>query len=140
MSDNKKEPLVRRLTFTYSDGEIELVSSQQVEITLPAKPPSRKRAAKRPEFWYELRDAQADVVYRLDAPDPIPTDVEVFSDDPKRTIERSPNPPKEGVFTVLMPEIEDAEEILLMRVATSRGLKTGADAAVEVARFKLMKD
>ncbi len=131
---------MRRLTFTYRDGKIELVSQQQVEMRVPAKAPApRAAAAGPPEFWYELRDAESELLYRLEAEDPIPTDVEVFSDDPERTIERAPNPPEEGVFTVLLPDFENAREVKLMRAAAPRDAKARAakPEVVEVARFNL---
>jgi len=132
---------VRRLTFAFRDGAVELVSEQRVEMRLPARSAPRVAAA-RAEFWYELRNAQSDVLYRLDSADPIPTDVEVFSDDPERTVERAPHAPQEGVFTVLLPEIEDAEEVRLMRAAPATegavDVRAGAaEAAVEVGRFRL---
>ncbi len=130
---------MRRLTFTYRNGTIELVSQQQVEMRLPAKTVS-KDPERLPPFWYELRDARSEVLYRLDAPDPIPTDVEVFSDDPERTIERAPYAPEQGVFTVLVPEIEDAEEVLLMRPASATVATFDAESVVEVGRFKLTKE
>ena len=129
---------MRRLTFAYRDGTIELVSQQQVEMRLPARATSRDLEG-RAEFWYELRDAGSEVLYRLDAEDPIPTDVEVFSEDPGRTVERAPHVPEEGVFTVLVPEIEDAEEVRLMRSAAPADAEAFAEGPVEVGRFELTK-
>lgn len=133
---------MRRLTFAYRDGSIELVSEQRVDMRMPAR---TTHPEPRAGFWYELRDAESEVLFRLDAEDPIPTDVEVFSDDPERTIERAPHAPEEGVFTVLLPEIEDAEEVRLMRAAARPGAPAAevealAEGPVEVGRFRLTKE
>lgn len=134
---------MRRLTFAYRDGKIELVSQQRVEMRLPAKPATPQGLEARPEFVYELRGADSEVLHRVGARDPIPTDVEVFSDDPERTVERTPHRPREGVFTVVVPEIEDAEEVRLLRsvtpseAAVEAGLEAAAESAVEVGRFRL---
>jgi hypothetical protein len=109
----------------------------------PAAPQGFEGLVALPEFVYELRGADSEVLHRVAAPDPIPRDVEVFSDDPEHTVERAPHPPREGVFTVLVPEIEAAEEVRLLRSAAPRGLaaeagpEAAAEAAVEVGRFKL---
>lgn len=127
---------MRRLTFTYRDGTVELESDQQVQMTMPAQPPIRTQETAGSGFWYELRDADDEVSHRIDAPDPIPTDIEVFSDDPERTIERVDAVPRSGVFTVLIPEIEQAREIALVRSAASSD--AGApESRVEIGRFAL---
>lgn len=140
---------MRRLTFAYRDGEIELVSQQRVEMRTPAAPAAPlglEAVEAQPAFVYELRGAGSEVLHRVGAPDPIPTDVEVFSDDPERSVERAPHAPREGVFTVLVPEIEEAEEVRLLRTVPSRGAaeagperatEAATASAVEVARFKL---
>jgi hypothetical protein len=139
---------VRRLTFVYRDGRVELASAQRVDMIPPARP---QAAAAPQDLVYELLDAQANVLHRLSTPDPIPTDVEVFSDDPERTIERSPTPPEQAVFTVLLPDVPDAEEVRLMRAAgPAAPARRGAGVApgeaaevaggVEIGRFKLDKD
>lgn len=143
---------MRRLTFVYRDGQIELIDQRPVEMTLPAETAVRE-PGERAEFWCELRSAEAEVLYRRETPDPIPTDVEVFSDDPEQSIERAPHPPREGVFSVVVPEIEAADEVLLLRSLPGppprRGARRLADVGetaeavsgvVEVGRFKLRKD
>ena len=123
---------MRRLTFSFRDGTIDLVSQQRVDMRTPAGTGPKTLEA-RADFWYELLDDDANVLYRFAASDPIPTDVEVFSDDPERTVERAPHPPKEGVFTVLVPEIDDATEVLLRRSSQKRD----AESATEIHRFRL---
>jgi len=139
-----KEHHVRRLTFTFRNGKIELISDQHVDMTLPARPATR--GAVDTPFWYELRDKSAAVLHRLTAPDPIPSDTEVFSDDPDRSITRSPIAPQEGVFTVVIPDVADVEEIGLMRAPgptstdplRAKVAKTD-DAPIELGRFKIAK-
>ena len=134
---------MRRLTFVYRQGKIELISDQEVDMTLP------KRASAPPgaqvPFWYELRDGGAGVLQRLPAPDPIPVDTEVFSDDPRRTIQRAKVVPPEVVFTVVIPDLAAAKEVRLMRAPppgppgrTRAGTTTaGEGEPVELGRFKL---
>jgi hypothetical protein len=106
---------VRRLTFALRQGKIDLISDQQVDMTLPAKPAPTPGADV--PFWYELRDSTPGVLQRLPARDRIPLDSEVFSDDPKRSIARAEVVPPKVVFTVVIPDLEAVEEIRLMRAA-----------------------
>lgn len=130
---------MRRLTFALRQGKIDLISDQQVDMTLPAKP------APPPEthvpFWYELRDSAAGVLQRLPARDPIPVDSEVFSNDPKRSIQRAEAVQPEVVFTVVIPDLEAVEEIRLMRAAPPPDPKAKTRAAqpgpIELGRVKL---
>ena len=138
----RKEGPVRRLTFAYRDGSIELVSEQRVDMRMPAR---TTHPEPRAGFWYELRDPRAEVLFRLDAEDPIPTDVEVFSDDPDQSVARAPHAPEEGVFTVILPDVEDAAEVRLMRAAARPGAPAAevealAEGPVEVGRFRLTKE
>lgn len=137
---------MRRLTFTFRNGKIDLLSDQHVDMTLPASPAGRGSAD--PQFWYELRDKSASVLHRLVAADPIPTDTEVFSDDPARSITRAAVAPTEGVFTVVVPDVPEVEEVALMRAPAQAGpdrartkvAKADADdQPVELGRFKLAK-
>lgn len=130
---------MRRLTFALRQGKIDLISDQQVDMTLPAKPAPTPGADV--PFWYELRDSTAGVLQRLPARDPIPLDSEVFSDDPKRSIARAEVVPPEVVFTVVIPDLEAVEEIRLMRAAPPSDPEAKTRAAqpgpIELGRFKL---
>jgi hypothetical protein len=130
---------VRRLTFALRQGKIHLISDQQVDMTLPAKPAPTPGADV--PFWYELRDSTAGVLQRLPARDPIPLDSEVFSDDPKRSIARAEVVPPEVVFTMVIPDLEAVEEIRLMRAAPPSDPEAKTRAAqpgpIELGRFKL---
>jgi hypothetical protein len=128
---------MRRLTFTVRQGKIDLISDQQVQMTMPPQP-AAPRGATVP-FWYELRDGADAVLHRLPARDPIPVDSEVFSDDPNRSIRRAAVVPPEVVFTVVVPDLPSAAEIRLMRAPPPGGdPRTRAPGeAVEVGRFRL---
>lgn len=129
---------MRRLTFAFRDGAITLLSDHVVDM-IPSTPP----ASASPRFWYELRDGAANVRRRIAARDPLPSDTEVFTGDPKRPIERVPRPPSRGVFTVVVPDDDGVEEIALMRAAApaDRAAPAAESAAqpIELARFSLRK-
>ena len=47
-----------RLTFRISNGKIELVSQERLEMITPTQIGERPEAGRRGGFWIELRDAQ----------------------------------------------------------------------------------
>ena len=47
-----------RLTFRISNGKIELVSQERLEMITPTQIRERPEAGRRGGFWIELRDAQ----------------------------------------------------------------------------------
>jgi hypothetical protein len=133
---------VRRLTFVVRNGVVELLSEQQVEMTLI--PEHALPADARHAFWYELRDANDVTIASHPALDPIADDIEVFSDDPAQGISRLPHAPTETVFSVVLPNTPGADSVVLMRPPTSveptSAKFSSASAAKqprEVARFKL---
>lgn len=151
---------MRRLTFIARGGSIELAYDQSVDMIAPAPAVSgidpndqgaQLHAAMAgvgpsdgaPRFWYELRDANDNVLFQQAADDPIHESVEVFSDQEGATMSRAPAPTDEHVFTVLLPEIDEARVVRLMRAPTTadRGVGLAAatvpDAAEVVASFDL---
>lgn len=132
---------MRRLTFTVRDGAIELVSDQRVDMkAVPAPPPTAARAG----FWCEVRDHAGTVLAAAAAPDPAPSDREVFSPDPGRSVQRVPGTSAPTAFSVVVPDAAGAESVSLMRAAGGGGPDatgahpaSAAPAVVEVARFEL---
>jgi hypothetical protein len=130
---------MQRLTFIAKDGAIQLISQQQVEMKLA--PPKYEPNAQH-EFWYEMRDVQDKTLASHPAPDPIRQDIEVFSDDSSRSASRAPDARAERVFSVVLPDVEAAHQVVLMRRAKSAphaGLAMAAtpNTAVEVGRVTL---
>jgi hypothetical protein len=101
---------VRRLTFSYAGGQIDLVSDQLVTMIIPESHSlgDLERAA---GFAYILKDDQGLPLYGRSIPNPIPFDREVFDRDPKRSIRREANPQPKGSFVLLVPAIEHARRI-----------------------------
>ena len=91
-----------------------------------------------------LRDANLRVLHRQVTHDPIITHPEVFSDQPGKSIVRSPTPMKKGAFTVLVPRIAASDHLALIRMDTkvrsqARAALPAAGPVGEIARFSLKK-
>jgi len=137
-------PLQRawRLTFSYDGDEVKLVSRHPVEMVLP---PSDAMAGFEREqgSWYELKDTSDRTLYRRVVPQLVPHDVEVFSGDPHRSIERHPVARPTGVFSVLVPDVDEGQAVALFSSdvgSTTRRAQAAGDPArpsVEIARVQL---
>jgi hypothetical protein len=127
-----------RLKFTYEGDEVRLVSQQPVEMIVP---PTDALSGYEGEqgFWVEVRNGQDKALHRRVMDDPLRQDVEVFSPDPEQSIVRTPVEKPSGVFTVLVPDLEEADHIALMTsAAPSIQRETAARGpATELARFSL---
>ncbi len=100
-----------RLTFFYQDNVVQLASQAEVDMTLLPEGP----LAKTPEhgFFAELRDASGKTLFRRVMHNPMPTDMEVFSNEPGKPMGRVPGGPSEGSFSIVVPNHPDATEISL---------------------------
>jgi hypothetical protein len=133
---------VLRLTFAFDGDEVTLVSRHSVEMVLPPSDPV-EGFERQQGSWYELKDAQDRTLYRRVAPHLVPRDVEVFSGDPSRPIARHPVARPTGVFTVLVPDVEEGKALTLSSSSvgsTARGVQASVgpeQPAVEFARFQL---
>ena len=125
-----------RLTFTYEGDKIALISQQTMKMT---PPPSDVLTPDKQEsgFWYELRDANNNTCFRRVIQTPIRHYIEVRSDDPDRpfTWEKVENP--SGTFTLLVPVIQEAKEILFFSSHLHKEIFIPAE---EIARFTLEDD
>src|SRR5690242_1598319 len=101
-----------RLTFAYDGDQVNLLSQQRVQMRLPPSDPVEGYAGHK-GFWCELKDAQNRTLYRRVMHHPMRPDVEVFSDDPEKTISRQPVEGGKGVFTALVPDSAQAHEVVL---------------------------
>jgi hypothetical protein len=97
-----------RLLVEYDQSGFSIAQSSSLETLAPAS-----HALEVPRatsgFWVELRDAKKNVLYRRVMQHPVPTDVEVF--DPEVGVHRQAVEDPSGVFSVLVPDIPEAEEI-----------------------------
>ena len=136
MSDRGQR--VVRLTFTYEGDDVRLASQQPVEMIIP---PTDALSGYEGEqgFWVEVRSGQDETLHRLVMDDPLRQNVEVFSPDPEQSIARTPMEMPSGIFTVLVPDLEEADHVTLMSSA-ALGIAPEVAArgpATEVARFPL---
>src|SRR5512140_721019 len=151
-------PSALRLTFSYKDGVLQLVSTQAVDMVVPpGDPPARG-----PEhgFWAELHDASGNILFRRVLHNPIPADLEVFPDEPGKTVARAPGAPSEGMFSVVVPNRQQGTALALFSSQHApapiparlpagishllphhalRAVTAPTGAAREVARFDLPK-
>jgi hypothetical protein len=140
-----------RVTFEYDGDQVRKVAQQRVAMTAP---PSHDLASgDEVGFWYELRDASNNPVYRRVVQNPMQGTVEVFSQD--GGIVRRPVQDPRGVFQVVVPEIADASNLVLIGtpqpIAPPIGSRAeerarpaiprvGTTPAREIARFDLSED
>ncbi len=122
-----------RLIFEYEGDKISLISRQSVGM-IP--PPTTARAVEgQTGFWYELRDGQDRPLYQRVTQNPIHYDSEVFTGEPKESIRRQVVPSPKGTFVLLVPEIPEAESIVLLGAPLSP--TAHSRSARELIRFPL---
>lgn len=131
-------PTAVRLTFTYEGDEVRLVSRQPVEMIIP---PTDALSGYEGEqgFWVEVRSGQDETLHRRVMDDPLRQDVEIFSPDPEQSVARTPVEKPSGIFTVLVPDLEEADHVTLMS-SSAPGIAPEMAArgpATELARFSL---
>jgi hypothetical protein len=110
-------------------------------------------------FWLEVKDANARTLFRRVLHNPMPSDQEVFSLDPKRSVARVPGARQDQVFIVVVPRLSAAECVSLLssyhipesplqpltlgaeaKIAFRPPTQSTAAPAQEIARFALQKD
>lgn len=102
-----------RLTIAQKGSELRVLSSQAVRMRVPPSDPTYGQN-QHAGFWFELRDPDRECVYRRVMPHPLVGELEAPSGDPERPFTRVPPPPDhENVFVLLVPEIENAYEVVL---------------------------
>jgi hypothetical protein len=139
----KKHKKAVRLTFSYDGDNVQLISQQPVEMTVPPSDPI-EGYEKHKGFWAELKDQKDTTLYRRVMHNPTRNDAEVFSDDPNQGISRQPAPGRKGVFVVVVPDTDEGHAVTLSSSAPPEGLAAGVRAlanqpASEIARFQLKK-
>jgi hypothetical protein len=136
-----------RLTFRVSDGSVELLSVEHLVMITPPQAGEVPQAGKHSGFWLELQGSRSKVLaHRLIDPTQL-NSVEVHSPDGK--IERKFGPVRDGVFEVLLPDIDEAKSVVLMgdpiagraekkkAAGKAEGKAAEEAASGEIARFEL---
>jgi hypothetical protein len=121
-----------RLTFAYEGTKVELVSKLAVEMIAP---PSDRTDEYEDHagFWIELRDPDDRLLYRRIMHNPIQTDREAPSGDPDRPFTRVRTDQKQGTFTIIVPDLEQAQDLNLVGSPAERP----AAAAKHIHRVNL---
>lgn len=125
-----------RLTFAYEGDTVRLVSRRRVDMLVP---PSDALSGFEGQqgFAAEVRLADGRLAYRRVLARPVPGDVEVFSGDPDEGIMRVPVERPEGVFVVVVPDLDQADHFALTRTAPPAGAAAAAAEPVELVRVPL---
>jgi len=131
MADN--EPQAIRLTFAYHGDKIELKDAFRITMFVPASDPLDAQPPSS-GFWLELRASDERTLFRRLMHDPIGHDREIFPEQPGGEIFRRPVARPEGVFSVVVPEIKDAETLTL-HGSTAGAPERYHAAAHEIARI-----
>lgn len=131
-------PRAVRLIFSYEGDEIKLISRERVKVRTPPSEALEGSFEGRSGFWVEVRDEAGQPVHRELLHDPIRRDAEVFSEDPERSVARIPVERPSGVFAVLVPEIDEADEVAL--IGTPLEERAALAPAREIARFSLAEE
>jgi hypothetical protein len=126
-----------RLTFEFEGEEVRLVSLHRVAMLVPP-PDEPGREEAQAGFWYEVLDAQDRPMYRRGARNPLRSDIEVFGEGPDGSFTHVEMPQPRGVFTLLVPDLEDARTLAL--IGAPPGPTQEASVAREIARFDLTAD
>lgn len=106
-------PRATRLTFSFGPDGIQLIDSQTIEKRVPASEPLPAELDAT-TVAAEARTADEALTFRAVIPQAIPRDVEVFDPDLEGGVRRDPSPPARGVFTVLIPESDAVEHVVLL--------------------------
>ncbi len=124
-----------RLIFSYEGNDIRLISRQRVNVVTPLSESLESSLEGQSGFWVEVRDKAGQPLRRQLMHDPIRYDAEVFSEDPGRSVARIPLERPSGVFVVLIPEIEEADHLVL--IGTPLAERPALTEAREIGRFSL---
>ena len=132
-----------RLTFAYDQDGIRLIDRTKVQKRPPE--PAPEPDVRRAGLTAELRAAGDRATYRQTIDQGLPRDVEVFDPKLTRGVYRSPEPLREGAFSIIVPDDAEAEELVLLTAPEPARRRPGAGPTfsgapgrpVEIARFRL---
>jgi hypothetical protein len=122
-----------RLTFRYEGDQVRLVSSRRLDKTVPPDPDAAEEPAEGLGFFAEVRGADDQVLHRRLLHDPVPRDAEVFSDDPQQSLARVPVERPSGIFSLVVPDFEEADYVALVERGGPRRPAVAGEAAGERA-------
>lgn len=132
---------IRLVCVADADGVRVTSRSRLAKVVPPTESlPDVSSAAGRSGFWVEVRDAADRVRYRRVMADPLPSRLEAPAEN--GGFGQLPGAPSTGTFTVLVPDLDDGEELVLMRGSgRGAGPATAADrVSGELARISLREE
>ena len=127
-----------RLTFDYRGTALRLADSRRVEMRVPpvvAPAPKPGQSG----YWIQLTDAAGRVVYHRSLHNPIAVDIESYTPDRSQTITRVPLPKSEGQFSVLIPDVPEAQAFALHGPPDPRAPSTPAQELLRLPVDALRK-
>jgi hypothetical protein len=125
-----------RFTFSYQGGSVELLGQQNLDA-VPPPSDALEDFGGQSGFWYELRDAAAQPLYRRVIENPVQFHLEGPPDDSESTsdLQRVPVESPQGMFTLMVPDLAEARTLAL--VSSPLDSATLAEPARDLAVFDL---
>ncbi len=102
-----------RLMLEYRGAEFRLTSRQEVEMVTPPSDPTDEYEGQS-GAWLELRDARERVIYRRIIRNPLGSNVEAPSGDPKRPFTNVRVDRPSGALVLVVPDLPDAVTFRLL--------------------------
>jgi len=102
-----------RLIFQYEGDEVRLVSSRHIDKVVPPDDEA-ETDEERQGFYAEVRGAYDRVLRRRLLHAPVRRDAEVFTDEGDRALSRIPVERPSGVFSLVVPDLEEADYVALV--------------------------
>ncbi|HEX8368090.1 MAG TPA: hypothetical protein VF604_06085 [Pyrinomonadaceae bacterium] len=134
--DSQRNKAVR-LTFVFEDDNIELISQQPVEM-IPPPSDEIRHSHDAIGSWLELKSEGEKPLYRQLLQNFIRYDREVFSQNEQESVTRVPVERPEGAFTVVIPDIAEAQSVSLFSSPDNSSLESMlATPAREIKSFRL---
>ena len=122
-----------RLTFSYNREGVTLEFTRTLE-EMPTPESDPLEHGPEAGFWYELRDADNNTLYRQVLQNPVRYDAEIYSED-EGTIVRQLFDDYADTFDLLVPALASATQIALF--SSPLNPETLGEAATELATFSL---
>ena len=101
-----------RVTFSYRGRDIAVAGTRKVRMIVPrpvSPPPEKGQSG----YWAEVRAADGKLLFHCVLNNPVRVDVEVFSHGEGQSITRVPVAEPRGEFEVLLPDLPEAESVVI---------------------------
>lgn len=125
-----------RLTIQYRSGTFSLLSSSALHKVIPPSDSLPATSLPLSGFWYELQSPQGEVLYRRIIADPLTSYTEAGSAETGSIPQRAEVVPAEAVFSLLVPEAEGTNQLVLF--SSPPGMAGKSQPATVVARIPIV--